>query len=286
MNSLSPNFTTKRHRTDKRHTDAISLATRFPALRELCKSILTAKTTFVAQEAALRAALRTTPYKAAEEAEADGQAEEEVAEVAPCHLLMHRFQICNMLGDHKTIKKPGICTGSALHFEMLFELSRGLFDLSSVPCSYENGEYAAMAVCTAFGRAKLHGGERRFDLLQMVSRDVATLVDLKAGGLPHHAYSGANHTKGMFDLPWSLKSGQSVFLVKCMDQGVHVGSFIYGVITHPGHDEAAPTEAQTAMRAQLIHNLLVGRVTRAETLYLHKEDIDAVFTQHGRTVAT
>ena len=40
------------------------------------------------------------------------------------------------------------------------------------------------------------------------------------------------------------------------------------------------------MRAQLIHNLLVGRVTREETLYLHKEDIDAVFAEYGRTVVT
>ena len=89
-----------------------------------------------------------------------------------------------------------------------------------------------------------------------------------------------------FLIPWRLKTGESTFLVKCMDQGVHVGSFLIGSITHPGHDERHPTEAQTAMRAQLIHNLISGRITREETLYLHKEDLDAVFLKHGRKVIT
>ena len=263
------------------------------------KSILTAKTTFRAQDAAFRAVLRTVPYTAKEEAEARMEEAEdsgEAQEAAPHHLLMHRFVPCNLIGDDKTSKIAGICTGSALHFEHLFELSRGKFDGSDVPCSYENGEYVAMAICTAFGRAELerrergrqaelHGEERRFDLLRMVARETAQCSTMDAGNLPYHVQD-KNPAKGNFLIPWRLKTGESSFLVKCMDQGVHVGSFLIGSIAHPGHDEMHPTEAQTAMRAQLIHNLLSGRITREETLYLHKEDLDAVFLEFGRTVIT
>ena len=138
--------------------------------KHLRKSILSAKTTFNAQDAAFCAVLRAVPYTAKEEAEAQMEEAEdsgEAQEAAPHHLLMHRFVPDNMIGDTKTSKIPGICVGSALHFERLIELSRGEFDLSDVPCSYENGEYVAMALCTAFGRAELHGGERRFDLLRI-----------------------------------------------------------------------------------------------------------------------
>jgi len=139
-----------------------------------------------------------------------------------------------------------------------------------------------MAICTALGHAKLHSDVPCFKLLQMVSKEVASTADMVAGGLPHFPYVG--RTDGIFEYGQSFKSGQSVFLVKCMEQDMHVGSFLIGCITHPGHDERHPTEAQTAMRAQLIHNLLTGRITREETLYLHKEDLDAVFLKHGRTV--
>ena len=115
--------------------------------------------------------------------------------------------------------------------------------------------------------------------------ETANCNTMDAGGLPYHRQDH-NPYMGNFEIPWHLKTGESTFLVKCMDQGVHVGSFLIGSITHPGHDEKHPTEVQTAMRAQLIHNLLSGRITREETLYLHKEDLDAVFLKHGRTVIT
>ena len=93
------------------------------SIRHLRKSILTAKSTFVPQVAAFRAALRTEPYSANEEPQMEAEAAEDTGESQkeePHLMLMHRFSICNMLGDRKTHKMGGICTGSALHFEKLF----------------------------------------------------------------------------------------------------------------------------------------------------------------------
>ena len=89
-----------------------------------------------------------------------------------------------------------------------------------------------------------------------------------------------------FSIPWRLKTGESTFLVKCMDQGVHelARSSLVPSRTQVTMRRTRQRLTQTAMRAQLIHNLLSGRITREETLYLHKEDLDAVFLKYGRTV--
>ena len=260
----------------KMHSRAEVLATRFEELGGLRKSILTAKTCFVAQEAAFRAALRTTAYDVEEEVE-------DSAQPLALHLwLMHRSHTCNMIGEHKSNTKPGVRTGSALHFEGLFEMARGKYNIATMPSSYENGEYAAMAICTALG----DDGQRRIVPIRMLPKQTVKETYLKDAGLPYRsaASSHPRSQRATFATPWSLKMGQDVFLVKCIEKEVHVGSFLFGVISHPGHNEGAPSEAQIALRSQLIHNLLVGHVTQSDPVYLHKEDIEMVFHEYGRTV--
>ena len=244
----------------------------------LPKSILTAKTTFVAQEAAFGALLRLDPYTAVEKKVPTAR------EAGPEHRLMSKFELSNMLGDTKPSTLPGVRVGTALHFQMLFNSSKGLLELDEIPCVYENGEYAAIAVLTAFGDAKKTKGVPCFKPMCMINRDnTTTKATFDAGGLPMIPLAG-NPNQGNINCPNDLTSGESVFLVKCMEGDQHVGSFLFGVISHPGHAERNPSELQTAMRAQLLHNLLIGRVTRCETLYLYQSDLDTVFAKLGRTV--
>jgi hypothetical protein len=119
----------------------------------------------------------------------------------------------------------------------------------------------------------------------MVSRDSTTAkVTFDKGGLPMIPSAATAKEVRTIDVPSNLTTGESIFLVKCMEGEEHVGSCLLGVISHPGHAERNPSETQTAMRAQLLHNLLSGRVTRRETLYLYRSDIDEVFAKLGRKV--
>jgi len=71
-------------------------------LVKLRKSVLTAKTTFVPQEKAFSAVLRTVPYTTKEEAEEQMKEADDsggAQQTAPHLLLMHRFLQCNMIGD-------------------------------------------------------------------------------------------------------------------------------------------------------------------------------------------
>ena len=77
-----------------------------------------------------------------------------------------------------------VCLASALALRFTLRCS-STFELDEIPCAYENGEYAAIAVLTALGHAKLTKGDACIKPVRMVSGSNTTAkATFDEGALP------------------------------------------------------------------------------------------------------